>query len=115
MNGASSSNWLQRTRQRWKVAVFGLGIATACSFWVLSYALSRQKYPFWFHFAGVMAMAAAFLWLGSSVRCRACGKSISTWALSAVSVQTWIPSLVRLQRCPVCGDDALSGTTTGSK
>ena len=105
MNDAHSSNWLRRTRQRWKVAVLGFAIGIACFLWASSYAISRQSYPLWLHLAGVVAMAGAFIWFGSSVRCRACGKSLAGWVITTVSLQAWFPSLVGLQKCPLCGDD----------
>jgi hypothetical protein len=105
VNAAASTNWLQRTHQRWKVAVFGLAVAIACSLWIVSYTMARRGYPIWLHFAGAMAMGASFLWFGSAVRCRACGKSVATSALASISAEAWFPSLSRLQRCPVCGDE----------
>ena len=105
MNGAHSSNWLRRTHQRWKVAVFGLGIGIASLLWVASYAISRGTHPLWLHLAGVLAMVGVFLWFGSSVRCRACRKSVAGWALTKVSLPAWFPSLAQLQQCPLCGDD----------
>ena len=107
MDGARSSTWLKRTHQRWKVAVFGVGVAIASSLWATSYAVSRQTYPLWVHFAGTGAMAAALIWFGSAVRCRACGKSVAGWTLASSSMHAWFSSLSRLQRCPVCGDEGI--------
>ena len=112
MHEGHSSGWLQRTGQRWKLAVFGLTVGLAFVLIAGSDLSSRRHtYPLWPNLVGVLAMATAFLWFWSSVRCPACVKSVARWALTKVPVHAWFPSLVRLQQCPLCGDD---GGTTGT-
>src|SRR6058998_3048946 len=96
-----SSTWLQRTGQRWKLPLFGLTVSLAFVLIAGSDLISRtHEYPLWPSLVGVLAIAAAFLWFWSSVKCPACGKSVARWALTKVPVHAWFPSLVRLQLCP---------------
>ena len=88
--------------------MFALAVGVACLLWVASYAISTQWHPLWLHLAGVMSMAGSLLWFGSSVKCRACGKSLAGWAFTTISLQAWFPKLGRLQKCPLCGDDGMA-------
>ena len=69
MHEGHSSGWLQRTGQRWKLAVFGLTVGLAFVLIAGSDLSSRRHtYPLWPNLVGVLAMATAFLWFWSSVR-----------------------------------------------
>jgi hypothetical protein len=99
--GEAAMNWLQRSKQAWKMrgslvwCLAGLGLE------VLGFVL--RWYPGFF--AGLALLTIYFV-LPMSVRCRVCG--LRTWASSAAlrqSIGDRVAWLWSLESCPVCGDD----------
>lgn len=93
-------SWLQRTNQRWKLAIFGttvitLGIALAAGL--------KAHSALWLPLSSTGLMGASFLWFFSSVRCPHCNARVAWWAVRTQAVRSWLQVLIDLERCPRCG------------
>ena len=112
-----NGQWLGRTGQRWKLVpgVIALMIA-GLSLVGLIYCSAKPEVAFVGLGNGdivtIMALLVvlfglfAFTWFMFAFRCPACGKSPSKTLISGENSSRWFSTLLVLEACPLCGDDA---------
>jgi hypothetical protein len=105
------TSWFCKTKQSWKVWVFFLLTLLSLSTFVLF--VWRVNYPNTAPslFSDEITLSLSFVWsglvslgwLGLSVRCPECRKSVAGHILSTAPASTWFTALITLQECPLCG------------
>jgi hypothetical protein len=101
---STDSNWLARTRQRWKAYVgFACILGSGVFFVQMILGLHGHGTTHANYLAGIALGMCGIIWLGTSIVCRACGARVA-WRLARTkSLNDWWPTLKALQSCPVCG------------
>jgi hypothetical protein len=102
--------WLIKTGQYWKYLVsWVLVLLSALSFVLLVIDINRNDESSG-RWAGmcIIAGAAAFTWLATTIRCRRCHHAVGWWYLTHSSAGDWLTDLRHRRECPVCGDNGLS-------
>jgi hypothetical protein len=100
----SKKTWLEKTGQKWRLkSSVLLGLVTL--FFSVRQLLAkpgRDTYEKgnWFLIVGTLWL----LWTFLAVRCRACSRSVSWWAIKNVAFAKWMSAIWNLERCPMCGD-----------
>src|SRR5207302_3575608 len=99
MRSAFMSSWLQRTNQRWKLAVFGTTVITLGV--VLAAGVGSHS-ALWIPLSSLALIAVTCLWFFSSIHCAHCGARVGWWAVRTHAINAWLPILITLDRCPRC-------------
>jgi hypothetical protein len=92
-------SWLQRTHQRWKLRVFSTGVI---ALGILLVVGLQSHSPLWLTLGSTALMGIWFLWFFASLRCSHCGARVGWWAVRTQAVNTWLPVLMALEKCPRC-------------
>jgi hypothetical protein len=99
-------SYFEQTQQLWKLWVTGmLALAGFACFLMMGGDIGDELLLI----LGTLGVALSFLtlvWLALSIRCRSCRTLLAWRAINEERFQTWLPALLRYDRCPVCDDGA---------
>ena len=106
------SNWLARSGQTWKIAIFGLLCIFCLGLFIVLVASYRTTEVLEFEFSKewiglifVIVGIVAFTWFGSVFRCPVCRANLGKHVLTSSNATTWFVDLLQLKKCPYCHND----------
>jgi hypothetical protein len=99
-----------QTRQMWKLWVaaalllVALALQAASMFYGEELLLPRVG-RIWVGPLGFAFGIATLSWTIVSIRCPRCRRSLAYWAISRNAWNRWLPTLLGLKACPICGSN----------
>ncbi len=100
----SQTNWLEETKQIWKlyVAILGFG-GTLCAFLAGGLLLAAgPEYSGLLFTLGTLLGVVTFGWIINAIRCPHCQSKLLWVMVKTKSHMSWIVELAALESCPTC-------------